>query len=224
MRNSRVIGTAAGLVTLGAVAAIGLGLRGGLPPRTNPKPHAAVGWVMARQTLELLKPGGQVMVITRDTDTFQNPATDMQLASFQKTLRKANVVPGSVRRLQVDPLRPVEVPAGDFLELVHGAPAGSVIVSFMGLPALSQAQRIRLSEIKPGVIAFCSGRLPDELDLKVLFKEGWLQAAVISRPNPPPASARPSSPQQWFDHLFVAVTAANVAELALGSDPAPRSP
>ena len=106
---------------------------------------------MAQQTLRHLKPGGQVILITRDTTTFENPATDVQLASFRKTLRKARVTVGLIQSLQVDPLRPMEVPSGDFQELIRKAPKGSVIVSFMGPPPLlSSAQRQHLEETKTG--------------------------------------------------------------------------
>ena len=102
----------------------------------------------------------ETIVITRDTTTFENPATDVQMASFRKTLREARVIVGSVQSLQVDPLRPVEVPSGDFQEMIGKAPKGSVIVSFMGPPPLlSSAQRRRLEETKPAIVAFCPGSI-----------------------------------------------------------------
>jgi hypothetical protein len=182
---------------------------------------------MAQQALRLLQPGGQVILIARDTTTFENPATDVQLASFRNTLRKAHVTVGLTRLLQVDPLRPLEVPSGDFQELIRKAPKGSVIVSFMGPPPLlSSAQRQHLEETRPAIVAFCPGSLPDRVNLPALFEQGLLQAAVISRRNPPASDATPKGLQGWFDHAFVGITSAEAAGLSAQSDrpPPAKSP
>src|SRR5262245_4069852 len=171
MRNSKVIGTIACTATLAAWGSLLLVLHGGFGPSINPKPHEATGWMLAQQALTLLKPGGQIIVIARDTAAFKNPASDIQLASFKKTIRTAHATVVSVHALQVDPLRPVEVPPGDFFELIKAAPKGSVIVSFMGPPLLSEAQRTRLPESKPVIVAFCSGSLPERIDLQTLFNQ-----------------------------------------------------
>ena len=213
MRNSRPIGLIAGLTLLAAVATILFSLYE-TPPRFQPQPHEAVGWVMARQALSFLKPGGHITVISRDTSVFKQPALDHQLASFQATLEKAHVAPATVQALQVDPLRPVEVPAGDFYECMRKASPGGVIVSFMGPPLLTEAQRGQLGEIKPKIVAFCAASLPDPAYLKVLFDQGLLHAAVVGRGNALPPATNPKDPQGWFDRFFLAVTAANAASLA----------
>ena len=200
------------LVTLGAIAVIGVELQGGLPPRFNSKPHEAAGWFLAQQALGLLQPGGRVTVITRDTTAFNNPATDVQLDSFRKALRRAHAAQGRIHVLQVDPLRPIEVPSGDFVELIRATPKGSVIVSFMGPPVLTEGQRRQLGDVKPAIIAFCPGELPELVDLRVLFAQGLLQAAVISRTQAIPPGSHPHGMQGWFDREFVAITASNVAE------------
>jgi hypothetical protein len=217
MRDSKAVNLVAGLVTLGAAAAMALSLRGGLRPHFNPKPHEAAGWMMARQALGLLKPGGRITVITRDTAAFKNPATDIQLASFRQAVRKAHATIGAIRVLQVDPLRLVEVPPGDFLELLRHTPKESVIVSFMGPPLLSEAQTKQLGAARPGIVAFCSGGLPDQVDLRWWFEQGLLQAAVVSRRNP--IATRPRDLQGWFDQSFVAVTTANDPNLSARGNP-----
>src|SRR5262245_42934998 len=181
MAKSKVIGIVLGATIVAAWASAFLVLYGGFGPGINPKPHEATGWMLAQQGLTLLKPGGQIIVIARDTAAFKNPASDIQLASFKKTIRQAHATVASVHALQVDPLRPVEVPPGDFFELIRSAPKGSVIVSFMGPPLLSEAQRTRLPESKPVIVAFCSGSLPERIDLQTLFNQGLLHAAVVSR-------------------------------------------
>ena len=227
MRDSKAIQGVAGLVTLGAAAIGCLILRGGLPPRLDARPHEAAGWYMAQQTLRHLQPGGQVILIARDTTAFKNPATEVQLASFRKVLRKARVTVGSIQSLQVDPLRPLEVPPGDFQELIRKAPKGSVIVSLMGPPPLlSSVQRQHLGETRPAIVAFCPGSVPERVNLPDLFEQGLLQTAVISRRNPSASAATPKSLQGWFDQAFVGIMSADATSLSAQSDrpPPARSP
>ena len=217
MRESKVIQALAGVVTLGSVVAMTITLRGGFPPRLERGPHEAAGWAMAKQALSLLKPGGQIVLITRDTAEFKDPAADIQLASFKKELRKARANVGAVQSLQVDPLRPMEVPPGDFLEWIRKWPGGSVIVSFMGPPVLNAAQRKQLGEIKPAIVAFCPGGWPDRINLRSLFDQGLVQAAIVSQRNLPSSGAKPRSTQAWFDQHFTMVTAANVGDVLAAS-------
>ena len=212
MRDSKVIGAAAGLATVGAWVALWITAGAGFGPGINAKPHEASGWMMARQALKLLKPGAQIVVIARDTTAFKNPASDIQLNSFRATLRQAGVGIGKLLALQVDPLRPVEVPPGDFFELIKNTPKGTVIVSFMGPPLLTELQRKQLGEIKPSIVAFCSGSLPEHVDLRTLMEQGLLQVAVVSRTNASRNASPPNDRQGWFEQSFAAVTAANTAK------------
>jgi len=163
MRDSKAIQIAAALVTVGAVAAMMMIERGGFAAGVNAAPHRAAGAELARQTLSLMKPGGRIMVITRDTTAFQNPASDFLLEGFQRELRRAHAGIGDIQRLQVDPLRLIEVPSGDFQNWIHHAAAGDVIVSFMGPPLLTSEQRRQLGEIQPAIVAFCPGKQGDHL-------------------------------------------------------------
>ncbi len=97
MRDSKAIQIVAALVTVGAVAAMVITERGGFAAGVNAAPHRAAGAELARQTLSLLKPGGQITVITRDTTAFQNPASDFLLEGFQRELRRAHA---SIRDIQ----------------------------------------------------------------------------------------------------------------------------
>jgi len=213
MRDSKVIQALAGVIALSSVMAMAITLRGGLSPEVERQPHQAAGWAMAKQALSLLKPGGQVMLITRDTAEFKSPATDVLLAGFKKELRKAGKSIDVVQTLQVDPLRPMEVPPGDFLEWIRKSPSGSVIVSFMGPPLLSEAQRKQLREIKPAIVAFCPGGFPDRINLRAVFDQGLLHAAIVSRRDSSSSAVKPRSTQAWFDQHFAVVTAANVSEM-----------
>src|SRR5256885_7956097 len=114
MRDSKPVAFTAGLVVLGSAVLLGYSLSSGFGPRLEAAPFRELGRVLAQQALSHLKPGGVVTVITRDTAAFQNPASDVLLDSFQKELGKSGVKISTLQRLQIDPLRPVSVPTGDF--------------------------------------------------------------------------------------------------------------
>jgi hypothetical protein len=211
--RSKVIGTVATLATLASLAFVFLSLHGGLGPRIDSRPHEATGWVMAQEALARLQPSGQITVITRDTSSFKNPATDIQMASFRKALGQGHATIRSVHALQVDPLRPVEVPAGDFYGILKNTPKGNVIVSFMGPPMLTPAQCAQLGENKPAVVAFCTGSLPELVDLKVLFQQGVLQAAVVDRPAGRAPGPGRANLRACFDQSYLVITTANLADL-----------
>lgn len=199
-------------------------LHGGWPPRVSAEPHRAAGAVLARQALSLLSPQGQIIIIARDTSTFKNPATDIQLASFKKTLRRAHAFVSQARFLQVDPLRPVAVPPGDFLDLMRHASHGSVIVSFMGPPVLDEAQWRQLPDVKPAVVAFCPGNVADQVDLPTLFQRGLLRAAIVSRRQAVQPRSAPNPAQGLFDRYFQEITVTNVGEFYAAAASAAPTP
>lgn len=220
MRDNKAIGTLAGLVALGSGACLVFTLSEGFGPRLDSRPHQVAGRVLAEQTLALLKPGGTLLVITRDTSAFQNPAADTLLASLRRHLAKAGVKIDSLQALEVDPLRPLAVPAGDFFRWIKGAAKGSVILSLMGPPILEDAQLAQLGEIKPAIVAFCPGGLRDQ-DLRSLFSRGLLQAAIVGKRHVAAPGGGPLNEQQAFDRQYVAVTPANLAALTPSVNPAP---
>ena len=217
MRDNKPIGVVAGLISLASVSIIAWYASGGLGPGLDPLPHRAVGQVLAAQAISLLKPAGRITVITRDTAAFQNPASDILLAGFRAALAKAGVKIDSIQTIQVDPLRPLAVPTGDFLQWIKHSNPGSVIVSFMGPPLLDEAQSAQLGEVKPAIVAFCSGRLRDQVDLRGLFARGLLQAAVVSKRDATARGTGPLSEREAFDRQFIEVTAANLAALSTPS-------
>jgi hypothetical protein len=226
MRDNKVIQALAVLVSVSAVTAIVVTVPGGLAPGLSPEPHRTAGAELARQTLSLLKPGGQVMVLTRDTATFPNPATDVLLGSFQRELRKSHVKISSEQKLEVDPLRRIEVPSGDFQGWIHHANGGDVIVSLMGPPVLSAAQRSQLGEIKPAIVAFCPGNWPEQVDFRRLFGDGLLSAAMVTRYEPAAGASQPNRRPVRFEQNFAVITKANVDEFVAAAEKrtAPNSP
>src|SRR5581483_4198672 len=190
-------------------------------PSFNGAAFREAGRVLARQTLGLLKPGGLVTVITRDTAAFENTASDVLLKSFRNELLKTGIKIDFVRALQIDRLRPVSIPAGDFVQWMRKSTQGSVLVSFMGPPILGEAQMTQLGEKRASVVALCSGPVREQVDLLALFSQGLLQAAVVSRKPAAITLGRPGSDREAFERQFVEVTAGNVAILSSSSNSPP---
>jgi hypothetical protein len=169
--------------------------------------HSDIGRALAREALRVLPPGGQITVITRDTAAFPQPALDILLRSFLQEIHREADVAVATHALQLDPLRPVEVPPGDFYELIRRSNTGRVIVSLLGPPVLTSEQRAALGTVKPKVIAFCSGHLAQALDLDALFRAGLLQAALVARPAPSVPASGPAGEAGAFERLYTVVRA-----------------
>src|SRR5881394_1370834 len=173
MHNRNSTDIVAIVTTSAALAAIFLSASE-FGPRVDRKLHSEIGRVLAKEALSLLRPGGQITVITRDTEAFPQPALDIMLGSFQQEVRRAGDFNVGIQTLQLDPLRPVEVPPGDFYELIRRSTAERIIVSLLGPPVLTKEQRSALGRVKPKIIAFSSGNLAETLDLSELFNAGLL--------------------------------------------------
>lgn len=223
MRDNKAIQAMAVAVTLSAVTAMSFTASGGCGPGINTAPHRAVGVELARQALSLLKPGGQIIVITRNTASFKNPATDILMASFQRQLHKAHVNINAVQMLDLDPLRLIQVPSGDFQKWIHHAASGDVIVSFIGPPVLTPAQLAQLGEIKPAIVAFCPGGWPVRTDFRPLFQQGLLRTAIVSRREQPAIPVESSMSHDAFDQNFMILTATNVDDFVASSERHPAA-
>ncbi len=211
MQLNKTLRTLSVLASLGALAAIYFATAG-FPPTVDHRIHEAIGRSLGQESLALLRPGGHLTVITRDTSSFPQPAADIALAAFLKVARQAGVADVTVQTLQVDPLRPVQVPGGDFAEWIRRAAVGDVIASFMGPPFLSEEQRQVLGEIKPKVVAFCAGDSPDASTLRSLAEQHLLHAAVLSRPGVPAG-------REAVEDLYVRVQAGELARWNGGGHP-----
>jgi hypothetical protein len=212
MRNRRSTEISALLAAVLALAGIFFSVFG-FGPRVDRKVHQEIGQALAKEAVGLLGKGGQIAIVTRDTASFRQPAIEMALAGFKQEILRAGAVIASTQEVQVDPLRPVEVPPGDFFELIRRAPAQNVIVSFMGPPLLTDAQRGKLGRIQPKIVAFCSGSLAENVDLRRLFEAGLLHAAVVNRRLPPDGSDKAQKITETFAQLYVTVTARDLSKL-----------
>lgn len=183
------------------------------PPGVDSGLHKAIGEAMARQALDCFQSGGKIIVIKRDTEAFAQPACEIQFEAFRKALAKGGAPAPVQHSLQLDPLRPGEAPAGDFFDIIRKSQPGTVIVSFMGPPLLSPDQRRALRQVKPKIVAFCSGSLAEQVDFKTLFESQLLHGAVVERMNLPAGGRQPST----FDQLFVTVNPSSYGKISSGA-------
>ena len=211
MQTEKTKAIAAGVMMVAAVSLLYFSLHQS-PPKVEPRPAEGLGQVLAEEAAKLLG-GGRVTLITWDLTTLKNPTAELQMKSFYKAARKANLTLASTNAIKLDPLRLVRVPSGDFLEILKKQSDSDVIVSFLGPPLLNSEQRSKLGDRKPRVVALCSGGMPRQIDLKELFAQNLLQVGIISRPAPAPEPPPSSNPRDWFDHFYQVITSANLSDL-----------
>jgi hypothetical protein len=179
MRNRGSIDALAVAVCITALAIIGLSL-GYLPPRVDTAIYSEVGEKLAQQAVALLPKGGRIVVIARDTEAYRQPAMEISLKAFE------DVVSGATKEIvmhpvQVDPLRPVEVPPGDFYEAIRRAKTNDVIVSFLGPPILDAEQQAKLPAARAKIVALCTGTMAEQANLHELARSGLLHAAIVNQ-------------------------------------------
>ena len=190
------------------VAAIGSLVLTTIPwlPRLDRKPFLELGPRLGQEALQLQQPNSRIVVIRRETSQFRTPAYEAMMEGFNEVLRKAGVKIAADRVLKVDPLRVVAVSGGEYVELFRKLDDRDIIVSLMGPPLLDPGQRAAIGEKRPRVLALCSGGLPQQVNLKPLFDDKLLHAAVINRPDEGAAA-------QSFEQRFRIITAASLGDL-----------
>ena len=173
-----------------------------LPARPDSAVAGEIGRTLAREAVAVLPKGGRVVVIARDLSAYRQPAMEISLREFQREVEKAggNV---AMRPIELDPLRPVEVPPGDFYEAIRRAKTNEVIVSFLGPPVLAPEQQEKLPAVKPKIIALCTGSLAAHTDLGTLSRSGLLHAAIVNRAKSP--ETKTASAALSFGQLYAVI-------------------
>ena len=211
MRNRKSIDAFAVLVCIASAALVALSIWH-LPPAGDSQVYSEIGRRLARQALALVPPAGQISLIARDTQAYRQPAMEISVKEFSREISRAGVTV-STHLIQLDPLRPVEVPPGDFYEVIRRGKSNEVIVSFLGPPVLEPEQRAKLSAIKPKIVALCIGNMTEQIDLPDLFKRGFLHAAIINRPAAAKDGKDVSAASPSFEAIYAMVQAGDVAQM-----------
>src|ERR1051325_4441950 len=185
----------------------------GLPPKIDALPHVGIGEALAEQAVQALGSGGRIILIAPDTSVFRYPGFEIQLKTFFKAIRKANLSVSATNLIKLDPLRLVRVPPDDFVSLLNKRSEADVIVSLLGPPLPTPEQKAKLPPKHARVVAICSGDMPRQVNLRALFDENLLHAAIVSRPSPPISVPQTSDVAAWFKHFYLVITPANLGEL-----------
>jgi hypothetical protein len=212
MRDTKATRAIAALALVGGLGSLFLSFYP-IPPRPNRPLHEALGQALAEEALRLQGKGGRLVVIIRETSEFESPATALQWTAFQRALRQAGQTVAQTKRIKIDPLRVVSVPAGDFFDLIRKSSEKDVIVSFMGPPALNEAQVAQLAGKRARIVALCTGGTPAQVDLRPLFAGDLLHAAVVSRRTVAVTGSEPTTTRGWFDRFYRVITPDNLSDL-----------
>ncbi len=191
----------------------------GLPPRIDGRVHVGLGEALAEEAAKAVESGGNVVLIAPHPGAFRHPGFEVQMKSFFKAARRANLPLSATNFIKLDPLRLLRVPAGDFTDLLCKQHKGDVIVSLLGPPLPTPEQRARIPATHARVVALCSGDMPKQINLKALFEEDLLHAAVVARHPPGLIAPQTDDPKVWFDHFYQVTTAANLERVLTTNSP-----
>lgn len=185
-------------------------------PKIEARPHLGIGEALADQVVKTGS-GGRVTLVVPDTTLGKFPGAEAQLQAFHAALRRANLRVAATNVVKLDPNRVLRAPPGDFAELLRKLTDADVVVSLLGPPVLNAEQKGRVGDKHPRIIAVCSGDMPRQINMKALFADRLLHAAIVSRPSPalmPPGS---DDPGDWFNHYFLWITPQNLVDLPEGA-------
>ena len=167
----------------------------------NPALHAAVGEVMADETVHLLPSNAAICVVTIPAS--DAPEIKVQMEAFEKQLKSTSAI--TIKdKIVLDPrdnpkFRPGAGLSGKrLLKIARKHPDVDAIVSFVGAPELTDDE---ISQLKSFPKFFAEARSPEKL--KRMFDKNIVQLAVVPRFEfPAPGPQKPETSRQWFDRYF----------------------
>jgi hypothetical protein len=168
--------------------------------------HQSVGHVLAEETARRVGHVGSIVLVTMDTHNA--PELKIQVKAFEKSLKLLGAITIQDKVI-LDPgenpkYRPGSgLSAKRFVKIARKHPGVDAIVSFVGVPQLSDAE---LAQLKTPPKLIAETHSPERL--MNLFEKKILQAAVVPRFEfPAPGPRKPETSRQWFDRYFQIVLA-----------------
>ncbi len=176
--------------------------------------HVGVGHAMAEQAAKVLNGKGKILIIAMETAKV--PELKVQLREFEKRLQMLGKFSVDRKTLDTEDQAKYKVGAGlsarRFLRTVKNHPEADALVSFVGVPRMSDDDFAQAEGFKKMPKFIAEVRQAEKL--KTLFDKKVIDAAIVSRfefPAPGPEKARTA--QEWFEKRYQVVTAANAATL-----------
>jgi len=174
-------------------------------PDANAPLHKAVGLALADETIRVVGHHGNIVIVTMETRNA--PELKLQMSAFEKDLQ---AIGGIVTKDKVV-LDPGENPkyrpgsglsAKRFLKICRKHPGTDAIVSFVGVPELSEQD---LAQLKGSPKLIAETHSPEKL-VNLLDKKILVSAIVPRFEFPAPGPRKPETSRQWFDHYFQVLT------------------
>jgi hypothetical protein len=210
--NANTAKTLLSLLVIAGCAGLALYLVRGPGPGFDPAPHRAIGKALADEALAL-GGDGRIVLIARDVSAIPNPASTEEIKAVAEALRQKGRPITQTNLTRVDPLRVLRYPPADYAELLRRLNDNDTIISLLGPPDFNDAQLLRIGEKRPKILALCTGTMPQQLNLKRLFDDQLLHAAIVSRSELtngyPVAAAADTS----FESLYAVIGTNNLSAL-----------
>jgi hypothetical protein len=210
--NSNIAKTLLSLLVIAGCGALAFYLVQGTGPEFDPAPHRAIGQVLADQALAL-GAGGKIVLLARDVSMIPNPASSEEVKAVSEALRQKGHPVAQTNLSKVDPLRVLRYPSGDYAELLRKLTDNDIVISLLGPPEFTDAQVIRVGEKRPRIVALCTGTLPEQLNLKKLFDDQFLHAAIVSRGELTSGYPASATTDKSFEALYAVIGTNNLATL-----------
>lgn len=167
----------------------------------NPILQAAVGDVLAEETVRLLPSNATILIVTMPAG--EAPEIKAQLEAFEKQLKSTSTITIKDKIVLDTSDNPKYRPgaglsAKRLLKIARKNKGADAIVSFVGAPELTDEE---ISELKAFPKFFAEAHSPEKL--KKMFDKNILQMAIVPRFKfPAPEPQKPETSRQWFDHYF----------------------
>ena len=182
-------------------------------PETNAPLHQAVGMALADETARVIGHHGNIVIVTMDTR--KCPELKLQMDAFDRDVKRIGGIT-TKDRVVLDPgenpkFRPGSgLSAKRFLKIARKHPGADAIVSFVGVPELSDQD---LAQLKSAPKLIAETHSPEKL-INLLEKKVLVAAIVPRFDFPAPGPRKPETSRQWFDHYFQILTPESALPLA----------
>jgi hypothetical protein len=210
--NANTAKTLVSLLVIAGSAAAAFYLVKGPGPAFDPAPHRAIGKALADQAIAL-DSGGKIVLLARDVSLIPNPASTEEIKAVAEALHQKGHPLTQTNLSKVDPLRVLRYPPGDYAEILRKLNDNDIVISLLGPPEFTDAQLLRIGEKRPKIVALCTGSMPDQLDMKKLFDDQLLHAAVVSRSQLTNGYPVAAATENSFDALYAVIGTNNLTAL-----------
>jgi len=185
-------------------------------PEANAPLHQAVGLALADETARIIGHHGNIVIVTMDSRN--SPELKLQITAFEKDIKLIGGIT-TKDKVVLDPgenpkFRPGSgLSAKRLLKIARKHPGADAIVSFVGVPELSDQD---LAQLKTTPKLIAETHSPEKL--VNLLQKKLLVAAIVPRFEfPAPGPRKPETSRQWFDHYFQILTPESALPVADGS-------